>query len=165
MSDELVTSDQSAVDIIIENTDIGKLVTDETAHRGMMNFLTVLQAAHLLDIFKMQSAMSEYMRLAISKLYNADRIISGDDDDSAIMYKLTNAMNFMQKYMSYAQKFTHSNQELLLSKERKDSEDQIQKLLATFQGDQLEEIIKLLDGLQHGETTEQISGRSGTGES
>jgi len=126
-----------------------------------MNVLTILQAGHLLDIFKMQSAMSEYMRLAIDKLYDSNKIVMGEESEPDMMNKLMNAMTFMQKYMAYAQKFTHGNQELLMPKVRKENEEAIIKLLATLQGDQLQEVIQLLERLNNGENLKPVPSTTG----
>lgn len=150
MSNELMEY-KSAIDILITGLDFENLVQDEVKRRELMNILTILQGANLLDVFRTQAAMGEYVREAITKIYDVNRITAGEDSLDTMMSKVQFATNFMQRYMSYAQKFTQGNQELLVSSERREREEKVSKLLASINLDQLDDAITLLEKLQNHE--------------
>lgn len=150
----------SIIDILIKQMDVDSLVTDDMQKRNLMNVLTIMQAGHLLDVFRMQSAMSKYMSLAITQLYDVEKIITGEETEADMTHKVTNAMGFMQKYMTYAQRFTQGNQELLIPNDRKEKEDAISKALASLHGEELDDVIGLLEGLRNGESTKQFEERT-----
>ncbi len=151
MMDLTQNPNATAINSLVEKLDIQGLLNSDIQKRELMNVLTVLQAGHLLDVFTIQSTMSQYVKLAVQTLYNPDLIIAGEDDPVHQMAKLKEAMSFMQKYMVYAQKFTQGNQELLVPKERQDKEDAVVKLLSSLQGEKLDEVINLLEGLREEE--------------
>lgn len=162
VSSEVVLTEppETIIDVLVQQMDVNTLVTDDVQKRNLMNVLTIMQAGHLLDIFKMQSAMSKYMSLAITQLYNADKIISGEETEADMTHKVANAMSFMQKYMVYAQRFTQGNQELLVPQDRREKEDAVAKMLASLHGEELDDVIGLLEGLRNGESTEQFEKRT-----
>ena len=155
----------SFLDIVVKNMDSDKVITDDVQKRNMMNSLTLLQGALLFDVFRMLSGMNQYMQLAVTKLFDPNKILTQEETPEDMMRKFNMATNTMQKFVSYAQKFTIGNQELLVSKERREREDLVSKLLASVRADQLEDVIGLLEGLLNGESEEQFSDSVRTSES
>ena len=125
-----------------------KLFVDKEQQKKIMHILTLMQAGHLMDIFKIMEQTTEFCRRGFQLLYDPE-LISGElgENPRELQKRLDSATQFMQKYMNYAQKFTIGNQEILSGSGLSETETAVVQFLSKLSEDQLEDLVKYLGGL------------------
>lgn len=138
----------SHLSIMLASLNGNGLLTDKEQQKKIMSILTLMQAGHLMDIFKIMQQTTEFCRRGFQLLYDPE-LVNGDlkDKPRELQKRLDSVTQFMQKYMNYAQKFTIGNQEILADSGLSDTESAVVQFLSKLSEDQLEDLVKYLGGL------------------
>jgi hypothetical protein len=140
--------EQSNLSKLMVSMDGSDVLVNREQQKHIMSVLTLMQAGHLMDIFKIMQQTTEFCRRSFQLLYNPD-LVYGDlkEDPKELKERLFAATAFMQKYMNYAQKFTIGNQTILAESPLKEKEKAVVRYLSELSEDQLNDLVQYLEGL------------------